>query len=195
MNRPIATTGLVALSLFTGTGAVADTSASFKGAAHDAWLTGRIETMYLLNEHLSPFSIDTTVENGVVVLTGTVESDIDRDLAGALAGNVDGVTDVENELVVDAEAGVRHESSAADKQARRNFGSWVDDATTTAAVKTRLIRNANTKGLQIDVDTMDDVVTLSGRVSTAEEKRLAEEIALGSSDVSDVRNNLVVDPA
>jgi osmotically-inducible protein OsmY len=37
------------------------------------------------------------------------------------------------------------------------------------------------------------VVTLSGRVSSSEEKELAEQIARSTGDVSDVRNQLVVD--
>ena len=192
MNRARLSTAIVSLAAFASTAAIAEASNSFEGAAKDAWLTGRIETMYLLNEHLNPFSISTDVENGVVMLEGTVDSEIDRDLAGALAKNVDGVTKVENQLVVDAAA----ESAARqDRQdGRRDFGSWVDDATTTAAVKSRLIRNSSTKGLEIDVDTRDDVVTLSGRVNSDEEKQLAAEIALHTSDVSEVTNNLVVDP-
>jgi hyperosmotically inducible periplasmic protein len=191
MNRTLVSTGLATLVVLAGSSAIA--AGSFEGGAKDAWLTGRIETMYLLNEHLNPFSIETDVQDGVVMLKGTVESEIDRDLAGALAKNIEGVTKVENELVVDAS--VKPESTSAGEQNdRRNFGSWVDDATTTAAVKTRLIRNPNTKGLEIDVDTRDDVVTLSGRVNTDEERQLAEEIALDTSDVADVSNNLVVDP-
>jgi len=50
-------------------------------------------------------------------------------------------------------------------------------------------------GLKIDVDTADDVVTLSGRVGSAEESQLAEEIAKNTGDVEGVRNNLVVDPS
>lgn len=193
MNKTLASTALVALCAFAGTSAVAGTSSTFEGNMRDAWLTGRIESMYLLNEHLSPFSITTEVDSGVVMLTGTVDSDVDRDLAGVLAGNFDGVVEVKNELVVDAEAA--KSSSDSESSKRRNFGSWVDDATTTAAVKSRLIRNANTKGLQIDVDTREDVVTLSGRVETAEVKALAEELARNASDVVDVHNNLVVDPS
>ena len=191
MNRTLVSTGLATLVVFAGSSAIA--ANSFEGGARDAWLTGRIETMYLLNEHLNPFSIETNVQDGVVVLKGTVESEIDRDLAGALAKNIEGVTKVENQLVVDA--AVKPESTPAGEQnGRRNFGSWVDDATTTAAVKSRLIRNPNTKGLEIDVDTRDDVVTLSGRVNSDEERQLAEEIALDTSDVAGVSNNLVVDP-
>ena len=195
MNRIAITTGLVALSALVGPVAFAASSDSFEGNVKDAWLTGRIESMYLLNEHLSPFAISTDVENGVVTLTGTVESRVDRDLAAVLAEGIDGVVEVENELTVGApntDADALEQS--AERTGRRDFGSWVDDATTTAAVKSRLIRNASTKGLQIDVDTNEDIVTLSGRVSTEEERQLAAELARNSSDVADVRNNLVVDP-
>jgi len=165
---------------------------SFEGEARDAWLTGKIETVYVLNRHLNAFAIDTNVDGGVAHLTGTVKSDIERDLAGELAKGVDGVIDVRNEIVVDP-AGAAGGVANAGEPKRRNFGSWVDDATTTAAVKSRLITNGSAKGLQIDVDTRDDIVTLSGRVGTDAEKDLAESIALNTGDVAEVRNNLVVD--
>ena len=60
-------------------------------------------------------------------------------------------------------------------------------------MKAKLIGNSNTRGLQIDVDTRGDVVTLSGRVASAEEKQLAGEIARNTGDVKTVRNELVVD--
>ena len=193
MKKAWIETGMIVASTCLSGTAIADASEAFDGPAKDAWLTGRIETMYLLNEHLDPFDITTSVDNGVVHLSGFVESDIDRDLAGALAKNLDGVVKVENDLVVGADA--RPSSGdASRRERRRDFGSWVDDATTTASVKTRLIANANTKGLEIDVDTMDDIVTLSGRVNSDEEKDLAGEIAMHTKDVSEVRNNLVVDP-
>lgn len=192
MRQSIATAGLIAFCTLTAGTAYSEDSDSFEGAARDAWLTGRIESMYLLNEHLNPFQISTNVENGTVYLTGTVDSEIDKDLAAALANNLDGVMQVENELTVEAKAQATSDSRDA---ARRDFGTWVDDATTTAAVKTRLVGNANTKGLQIDVDTNQDVVTLSGSVKTEEEKALAEEIARLSKDVEEIHNNIVVDPS
>jgi osmotically-inducible protein OsmY len=105
------------------------------------------------------------------------------------------VIEVDNDLQVDP--AIMSGEASADEQriARRDFGSWVDDTTTTAAVKSRLIGNANTKGLQIDVDTRGDIVTLSGRVETAQERELAEQIARDAGDVADVQNNLVVDPS
>jgi osmotically-inducible protein OsmY len=169
-------------------------SDSFSEAAKDAWITGKIETIYTLNRHLNPFSINTDVDNGMVHLTGMVESDIDRDLAVELAKNVDGVVEVNSELTIEPETAREAASAKAAKHdGDRSFGTWVDDATTTAAVKSHLIGNANTKGMKIDVDTRGDVVTLSGRAGSAEEKELAGEIARSTGDVTDVINQLVVD--
>jgi hyperosmotically inducible protein len=171
---------------------MAGANESFTGASRDAWIAGKIETVYALNRHLSPFSINTDVENGVAHLTGSVESDIDRDLAEELAKGIDGVTEVNNELMVDAQS--KSQAGDAERPSSRGFGAWVDDVTTTAAVKSRLIANENIKGLSINVTTEQDVVTLSGRVTSDEQSDLAEEIASNTADVSDVKNNLVVDP-
>jgi osmotically-inducible protein OsmY len=169
-------------------------SDSFSSEAKDAWMMGKIETLYTLNRHLNPFSINTDVDKGMVHLTGIVESDIDRDLAVELAKGVDGVVQVKSDLTIEPKTARQVAStSAAKHDGDRSFGTWVDDATTTAAVKSKLIGNANTKGMKIDVDTRGDVVTLSGRVGTSQEKELAEEIARNTGDVSDVRNQLVVD--
>lgn len=74
----------------------------------------------------------------------------------------------------------------------RKFGAWVDDTTTTAAVKSKLISNGNVAARNIDVTTRYDVVTLTGIVSSEQEKQLAAEIALNTADVSEVRNDLTV---
>jgi osmotically-inducible protein OsmY len=172
-------------------GDAATSSDTYEGSVKDAWITGKIETVYELNGNLNAFEIDTDVANGIVHLTGMVESDIDRDLAGQIAKGIDGVVDVRNDLTVEKTAR-QMAAASADGDEGRTFGGWVDDATTTAAVKAKLVGNSNTKGLQIDVDTRDNLVTLSGEVSTAEVKQLAEEIARNTGDVKDVRNQLVV---
>jgi osmotically-inducible protein OsmY len=191
MKKALAIATLATMVSLASLGAFADSS-TFEGATKDAWLTGKLETAFVLNGHLNPFAIETDVDGGVVHLTGVVKDDIDRDLAEEIAKGIDGVIEVKNDLEVD-EAGA--EAAAKERAAgNRDFGSWVDDATTTAAIKSKLLGSANTKGLKIDVDTADDVVTLSGRVGSAEESRLAEEIAENTGDVKTVRNNLVVDP-
>lgn len=161
----------------------------------DAWIQGKLEGVYLFNQNLSPFSIDTTVKNGVVNLTGTVETEIDKDLAGEIAKGVDGVLDVDNQLVVESGAKDRERVASGaggeDKSGNR-FVHWVNDATITAIVKSKLLANDDVSGMKIDVDTRDTHVTLSGEVDSDEARQLAEEIAENTENVADVENNLRV---
>jgi len=157
----------------------------------DAWIDGRLETTYALNPHLNPLHIDTRVKNGVVTLSGTLESDIDRDLAVQIAKGIEGVSEVNDELSV--EPGARAADAAAAAKGERPFPQWIKDAPSTARVKSTLLANGNTKGLAIDVDTNNDVVTLKGSVASREEKMLAEMIARNTSGITSVHNQLVVD--
>ncbi|MFC6669946.1 BON domain-containing protein [Marinobacterium aestuariivivens] len=67
----------------------------------DLWVKAKLETTYLLNRQLNPFDIKTDIKDGVAVLSGTVESDVERDLAEALALSIEGIQEVKNELKVD----------------------------------------------------------------------------------------------
>jgi len=154
---------------------------SWQGEARDAWVDGKVEASYALNRHLNPFAIDTHVDGGVVHLTGAVESQIDKDL--------DGVTRVENDLVVKADA--RKEAGIEEPESR-DFGTLVDDATTTARVKFALLANESTEGLAIDVDTNAGTVSLGGSVASKQERALAEEIARNTDGVEKVENHLMV---
>ncbi len=187
----IPTAALLAVSSSVWADEAADTDRDFERAVKDAWIDGRLEAAYTFNEHLNPFAIDTEVENGVVTLSGRVESDIDRDLAAEIARGLDGVLEVNNLLEVGGEvepANVRNESV----EERRSFGQWVNDATTSAALKAALIRNENIRARDIDVETRDDVVTLRGEVGSEAEKDLIEQLARNHRDVRDVRNELQV---
>lgn len=153
----------------------------------DIWLKATLVTTYTLNEHLNPLDIDVGIEQGVATLTGTVDSEVERDLAGELAAGVEGIRQVNNELEVQPEgtdtAGVEY-----------GFRERVADANTTARVKSRLLWNAETQGLQINVDTRDGVVSLEGRVASGAEADLAAQIARNTSGVRDVKSRLEVDP-
>jgi hyperosmotically inducible protein len=165
-------------------------SQGFQGQAKDAWLVGKVEMAFTLNEHLNPFHINTDVDASVVTLSGTVESDVDRDLAEEIATGVEGVAAVNNDLKVDSAGSMRKDAQG---DGGRDFARVVGDATMTAVVKSKLIANQNIAALDIDVDTESTVVTLSGRVATEEQKELAGEIAMNSNNVQNVRNMLVVD--
>jgi hyperosmotically inducible protein len=156
----------------------------------DAYLHGKIISAYAFNPHVSAYDIDVKVDNGVATLNGAVDSDIERDLAVEIARGIDGVNDVHSNLAV--KAGSRETARLSREKSRRTVGQTLDDAGTTAAIKTKLLANKNTSGLKINVDTKNNVVTLTGNVASGAEADLAEHIARNSADVIDVRNELSV---
>lgn len=169
-------------------GATPDGSDCAQSAAkNDTWLAMRLETAYLFNPHLNNLSIDTEVKNGNVMLSGTVRSDIDRDLAEEIARSLDGVKTVGNALEVREDT---EQPALADSDT--GFLQKVKDATTTAQVKTRLIGNGNISAGKIDVDTENNVVRLSGEVGSDTERQLAEFIAKNTAGVQSVANELEI---
>jgi hyperosmotically inducible protein len=68
------------------------------------------------------------------------------------------------------------------------------DAGITTAVKGRLAADDEVKAYQIDVDTRDKIVTLSGTVDTARAKTRAVEIARLEKGVFQVIDNVTVTP-
>ena len=71
-------------------------------------------------------------------------------------------------------------------------GAALDDAGITAAVKTELIKAPEISALQINVDTKDGAVTLSGTVPSEAVKNQAGDIAKAAKGVTSVTNNLTV---
>jgi len=67
-----------------------------------------------------------------------------------------------------------------------------DDAAITTKVKTAVLAEPGLKSLQINVDTKDAVVTLSGTVDSPELKSRAVQIAQGVQGVKSVNDNLSV---
>ena len=163
----------------------------------DAWLDGKIETALMINRHLNNFTIDTDVKNNVAYLSGTVKSEIDRELAAEIARGIEGVSSVDNDIIVKKEsesaADKLHVTHKHQKDKSRSFGTWYDDATTTASIKSELLWNSETSGLSVNVDTAYGVVTLNGVVETAAEKELVEKIAKNTVGVKNVESEIEVD--
>ena len=71
-------------------------------------------------------------------------------------------------------------------------GEVIDDSVLTAKVKTALIAASETKAHQINVETKDGVVQLSGFVDTNSAKSAATTVAKSVTGVKDVKNELSV---
>jgi osmotically-inducible protein OsmY len=151
----------------------------------DLWLKAKIVTAFTLNQHLNPFTLDVEVNQGVAHLSGTVDSAVERDLAVEIAKGVDGIREVREEIRIEP-------GTMADKRQESEFFRKVEDATITARVKSRLLWNRNTNGLDIEVTTSKGVVTLGGQVTTDTQGDLAVELAKNTTGVELVKNRLEV---
>jgi hypothetical protein len=76
----------------------------------------------------------------------------------------------------------------------KSLGQHVDDATTTASVKTKLVTQRIKNAVQVGVDTRYGVVYLEGTVPDAETSARAEQIARSAKGVRDVVNQLWIRP-
>lgn len=152
----------------------------------DATITARIKTTYLFNRHLNPFRINVDTQDGVVTLEGVVKTDIQRDLAVAIAKSAKGVGSVRNELQV-SEGAVENPD-----EVDRTFTQAVVDATTTASVKTALTFSKGVRASDIDVTTRWGTVTLQGTVASKAERQLAEEVTRKTDGVKEVENRIQV---
>lgn len=161
----------------------------------DARQQGAIDTAFALNRHLSPFEIEVSVEDGSVTLKGVVENAAERELAAELAGNIDGVRGVNNDLEVDPAL----EVPVVDEQSRittdKTLAQRFDDATLAATVKSKLLWNSNTEGLDIQVRAESGVVSLSGNAGTPVAKELAGELVTNTEGVREVHNHLSISTA
>ncbi|SDT15841.1 Osmotically-inducible protein OsmY, contains BON domain [Halopseudomonas xinjiangensis] len=171
-----------ALAVTAGVGAE---DADLRQQLTEARQQGSVWTALAVNRNLSPFNIDVDIEGDKAILSGTVDSEVDRELAAQVALEVDGINRVDNQLQVDQQAGRGEERD-------RGLGGRVDDATLTATIKSKLLWNRRTQGLDIQVDSDDGLVTLTGQVDSEETKELAERIAADTEQAREIRNQLNV---
>ncbi|HSI21622.1 MAG TPA: BON domain-containing protein [Methylophilaceae bacterium] len=77
---------------------------------------------------------------------------------------------------------------------RRSAGEYVDDTMITAKVKKAIIDEPTLKAAEINVETYNGVVQLSGFVSSKDDIRTAVEVARGVKGVTSVKNDMRVKP-
>ncbi|MBH0045362.1 BON domain-containing protein [Pseudoalteromonas sp. NZS11_1] len=175
-------------ALVLGTTAMGAQANSWENESKDAWIDGKAETVLLMNTNLNNFDINTDVKNGKVVLTGKVNSELDKELAEELVLSLDGVSDVENSLTVVKSMDTKDRS----KDMMDDDDNDLTDAKITTVITTRFLFDSEVGGTDIDVDTDNGVVTLNGSVESEAEKQLAVKIAKNAEDVRDVVDKLSI---
>ena len=192
-------------------------------AQTDAGITTNVKTKLAADDTVKAYQIDVDTRNGVVTLSGDVESAAAKEQAIQIARQTDGVRDVIDQLQVGESAATagtydlenRAERGAAELkeesreaavkgQGRRTrgraeageaadkAGAAITDAAITSAVKTKFLADSTVKGLRIDVDTSNGMVTLNGNVSSRAEADRAMTLARNTDGVKTVHNNLKI---
>ena len=116
---------------------------------------------------------------GVVLLSGFVETQAQKDAAGKVAAGVSGATKVHNALAVHPATSV---------------GTKLDDTVITSKVKAALLDDKDVKSGQINVETRGGVVSLGGFVTGDKIQKRAVELAKGVSGVKSVVDAMYVKP-
>src|SRR5262245_49290725 len=130
----------------------------------DSVTTGRVKAALIADPTTKAHQIDVETFKGTVQLNGFVDSSASKSRASEVAKNTKGVTAVRNNLTVRADGG----PSGSER---------VEDAAITAKVKAALAGDPRTKAHQVNVETREGAVQLSGFVDTSESKSAAEELA------------------
>ena len=178
-------------------------------AQTDAGVTTNIKSKMAADDAVKAYQIDVDTSNGVVTLSGDVDSSLAKERAVQIARATDGVRDVVDNITVTDTAptgGLLDDRNDVDDrlgQAGRDAGNAIErgvdrtqaaagDAAITSAVKAKFLADTAVSGLKIDVDTSDGVVTLTGNVSSKAEAERAVMMARNTEGVTRVINNLRV---
>ena len=144
----------------------------------DGTITSKIQSKLTADPEINSTNIDVDTFEGVVTLRGEVEKEYARDEAERLARDTRGVVDVDNRIQV---------VSATDED-----DSTVSDGWITTKIKSKLTADPELNPFNIDVDTLNGVVTLSGAVASEAKRAEAEKLARATKGVVDVVNDLKI---
>ena len=157
-------------------------------ASTDTGITTKVKSSFVADDTVKASQIEVTTNEGVVTLTGNVDSEATKNRAIELAKATKGVV-----KVVDMISAREGSGSGDAPDTDRTIGETVTDTGITMSVKTRLLDDPQVKGLRIDVDTRDGVVYLTGSVGSDAERQKAVQITKDTKGVRDVQSNLTID--
>jgi hyperosmotically inducible protein len=146
-----------------------------------------LEVQVQLFQQLNVSNLSSIVRHGVATLDGTVNSETDRQRAEEIALTVPGVTSVVNELRI-ADASIIAIANDAAALAER------ETSRIETAVTERLSSDPTlgSRSIAVAADDLTNTVTLTGTVSTEEEKERAGQLAVSAFPAGQVRNQLEV---
>ena len=139
----------------------------------DDEISSNILRMLLWNDNIASTDISVKSKNGIITLSGEVNSYRAKTEAEKTAASVVGVTDVINLLEVHIER-------------------TLTDADIEADIENAFRRNAVLNHKNIAINVKKGIVKLSGTVTSYDEKRIALDLANRTSGVTNVEDKLVI---
>ena len=173
---------LATASLFSETLAAGD----WGSQNSDLRLESQISTIYAMSPILRNCVLIVTVTDHRVSLVGKVGSVVEKEFAEEVAKNFDGVANVDNMI------GITDTIPSRIPRSDPSFRQKIDDATTTAAIKSKLLWGSTTSGLDITVTTVGGKVRLGGTVYDSAQKDAVNRIATDTGGAIAVTNEIVV---
>lgn len=146
-----------------------------------------LEARVRLYQALGISNLSILVNQGVATLDGTVPSDAERQRAEELVREMPGIRSVVNGLRIadPLTLSLADESAAASEREKADVENMVAEQLRADAV-------LGSRPIEVVADELANTVTLTGTVSTEEEKQRAGEIAAAALPAGNVRNQLEV---
>lgn len=157
------------------------------GAHEQSAIATRIQARYFSDPQVRGRDIAVSADNGVVTLTGRVESEAEKQQAIAIARGIDGVTGVDARLRVEPPS----VSTPVATSGTLVDGSQ-DDGRLTMEIQARYFVDEMVKPRRIDVDVRQGVATLRGEVASESERAQALRLARTTPGVQRVEDSLTV---
>ena len=143
-----------------------------RSVINDGDITQIIDEIFQHDRSISSPLIDVETKNGIVTLSGTVSTLLEKDYAQELAQTIKGVHSLINLIKVEPQR-------RTDEELKRDAHN-------------SLVHDSVVESYEVAVEANDGTVTLSGAVDSWAEKMLPERIIKGVRGVKDVVNNLEV---
>ena len=141
---------------------------------NDSTITRKVKSALMEDPDVRALKVDVDTLEGVVILTGVVETNEAARRAVEVAQEVPGVREVKSNLQI----------------GKKNWGQALDDKVIGSKIKAKLINEPGIRSLNIDVDVNNGIVTLTGLVEYKYQKNRAIEIAQNTTGTIKVIDNL-----
>jgi hyperosmotically inducible protein len=148
----------------------------------DGKVTAQVKAALELSRTLRPYSLEVSTDHEVVVLRGEVPTEDLRQAAERVAAGVPDVKQVRNEISTGG--------NPAPVEGGRSVGESFDDRALEAKVSTAFSLNRAMAGSDVKVSAFKRDVTLTGTVTSEEQKQLALALAQDTAGVNSVRDQI-----